>query len=189
MRRCGGSSGVSTLKTPGDPYFAVATVLDGSAQGPYLLRRGPLWKAVRASGSLPAVLPPVLTEDGRLLVDGGLVDNVPLGSMKTLKGGPNLVVHFGLRDMQQRFEADYMTIPGRWGLLRQMLTPGGRRKLASRAQPHCGAAALSGDEPEPRLAAGRPTRPRAYGAEPAGREFHGFRSSLRGFRGGLPMVP
>ncbi len=117
------------------PYFAVATVLDGSGQGPYLIRRGPLWKAVRASGSLPAVLPPVLTEDGRLLVDGGLVDNIPLGSMKTLKGGPNLVVHFGLRDMQQRFEVDYMTIPGRWGLLRQMLTPGGRRKLPAVPNP------------------------------------------------------
>ena len=117
------------------PYFAVATVLDGSGQGPYLIRRGPLWKAVRASGSLPAVLPPVLTDDGRLLVDGGLVDNIPLGSMKTLKGGPNLVVHFGLRDMQQRFEVDYMTIPGRWGLLRQMLTPGGRRKLPAVPNP------------------------------------------------------
>ena len=42
------------------PYFAVATVLDGSGEGLHLLRRGPLWKAVRASGSLPAVLPPVV---------------------------------------------------------------------------------------------------------------------------------
>ncbi len=40
------------------PYFAVTTLLDGSWQGPYLMRRGPLWKAVRASGSLPAILPP-----------------------------------------------------------------------------------------------------------------------------------
>jgi NTE family protein len=34
------------------PYFAVATVLDGSGEGLHLIRRGPLWKAVRASGSL-----------------------------------------------------------------------------------------------------------------------------------------
>ena len=111
------------------PYFAVATVLDGSAQGPYLIRSGPIWKAVRASGSLPAVLPPVFTDDGRMLVDGGVVDNIPLRSMKSLKTGPNLIVHFGVRDIQQRFEVDYAAIPGRWQLLRQMLTPGGRRKL------------------------------------------------------------
>ena len=111
------------------PFFAVATVLDGSGQGPYLIRRGPMWKAVRASGSLPAVLPPVFTDDGRMLVDGGVVDNVPLRSMKALKTGPNLVVHFGVREMQQRFDVDYMSIPGRWGLLRQMMTPSGRRNL------------------------------------------------------------
>jgi len=111
------------------PFFAVATVLDGSAQGPYLIRRGPIWKAVRASGSLPAVLPPVFTDDGRMLVDGGVVDNIPLRSMKALKSGPNLVVHFGVRDVQQRFAVDYNTIPGRWQLVRQMLTPSGRRNL------------------------------------------------------------
>src|SRR5262249_38955409 len=56
------------------PYFAVAAVLDAAShEGLYLIRRGPMWMAARASGSLPAVLPPVLTEDGRLLVDGGIV--------------------------------------------------------------------------------------------------------------------
>jgi NTE family protein len=110
------------------PFFAVATILDGSGQGPYLIRRGPLWKAVRASGSLPAVLPPVFTDDGHMLVDGGVVDNIPLRPMKSLKAGPNLVVHFGVRDTL-RFAVDYDRIPGRWRLLAAMLTPGGRRKL------------------------------------------------------------
>jgi NTE family protein len=116
-------------------FFAVATVLDGSAQGPYLIRHGPFWKAVRASGSLPAVLPPVFTDDGRMLVDGGVIDNIPLRSMKTLKAGPNLVVHFGMRAMQQRFEVDYASIPGRWGLIRAMLTAAGRRKLPAVPNP------------------------------------------------------
>jgi NTE family protein len=111
------------------PYFAVATLLDGSWQGPYLIRRGPLWMAVRASGSLPAVLPPVITADGRLLVDGGVVDNIPLRSMNLLKSGPNLVAHFGLRGRVQRFECDYMSIPGRWQLARALLTKSGRSKL------------------------------------------------------------
>src|SRR5262249_37928790 len=112
------------------PYFAVAAVLDAAShEGLYLIRRGPMWMAARASGSLPAVLPPVLTEDGRLLVDGGIVDNIPLRPMKALKTGPNLVVHFGWRGQAQRFNVDYMTIPGRWQLLRQLLTPAGRRNL------------------------------------------------------------
>ena len=111
------------------PFFAVATLLDGSWQGPYLIRSGPLWKAVRASGSLPAVLPPVISDDGRLLVDGGVVDNIPLRPMNALKTGPNLVVHFGVRGRVQRFECDYMSIPGRWQLARSLLTRSGRSKL------------------------------------------------------------
>jgi NTE family protein len=111
------------------PFFAVATLLDTSGEGPYLMRSGPFWKAVRASGSLPAVLPPLLTDDGRMLVDGGVIDNIPLRSMKSLKTGPNLVVHFGLRGRASRFQVDYMSIPGRWKLLRQLLTPSGRRNL------------------------------------------------------------
>jgi NTE family protein len=117
------------------PYFAVATLLDGSGEGPYLIRRGPLWKAVRASGSLPAVLPPMFTGDGRMLVDGGVADNIPLRSMKTLKGGPNLVVHFGVRQRQQRFAVDYADIPGRRRLIWQMLTPRGRRKMPAVPNP------------------------------------------------------
>jgi len=110
-------------------YFAVTTLLDGSWQGPYLMRSGPLWKAVRASGSLPAILPPVISDDGRLLVDGGVVDNIPLRPMNTLKSGPNLVTHFGLRRPAQRFEVDYMSIPGRWQLARSLLTRSGRERL------------------------------------------------------------
>jgi NTE family protein len=117
------------------PFFAVAAVLDGSGQGLHLIRRGPLWKAVRASGSLPAVLPPVFTDDGRMLVDGGVIDNIPLRSMKALKAGPNLVVHFGARDLQQRFEVDYLSIPGRWRLALQLLTASGRRKLPAIPNP------------------------------------------------------
>ena len=36
-----------------------------------------------------------VTDDGAMLVDGCLIDNVPLAPMHQLKSGPNLVVHFG----------------------------------------------------------------------------------------------
>jgi len=40
--------------------------------------RGPVWQALRASCSLPGLVEPVI-HDGQLLVDGGLIDNLPVG--------------------------------------------------------------------------------------------------------------
>jgi NTE family protein len=100
------------------PYFAVAS--DLSATAPYLFRSGPMWRAMRASAAIPGVLPPMFTDDGRMLVDGGLVDNIPLKPMQGLKSGPNVVVHFGLPAFEE-FRVDYGAIPGRWPLLRRML--------------------------------------------------------------------
>jgi lysophospholipid hydrolase len=44
-------------------------------------QQGPLWRAIRASVSLPLVFPPML-EDGNILVDGGLIDNLPAEAMR-----------------------------------------------------------------------------------------------------------
>jgi predicted acylesterase/phospholipase RssA/CRP-like cAMP-binding protein len=45
-------------------------------------RSGPGWHAVRASFSIPGVFPPVRSSAGDLLVDGGLLDNLPVGIMR-----------------------------------------------------------------------------------------------------------
>jgi len=71
-------------------YFAVSTNLSTNAI--HVHRRGPLWEAVRASGSLPAILPPIITDDGEVLVDGGILDNLPVSVMRDVKAGPNVVV-------------------------------------------------------------------------------------------------
>ena len=171
------------------PFFAVATVLDGSGDGLHLLRRGPLWKAVRASGSLPAVLPPMLSDDGRLLVDGAVVDNIPLRPMQALKAGPNLVVHFGERGMPQRFATDYMSIPGRWSLMCRMLTPSGRRALPQVPSPIGIIQRCLVMHQAPELL---PVGPLDLVLEvPAAcrREPDGFRSPHGGVRGGLSLVP
>jgi predicted acylesterase/phospholipase RssA len=42
--------------------------------------RGPIWKIFRTTGSLPAILPPVV-EDGRVLVDGGIMDTILLAPL------------------------------------------------------------------------------------------------------------
>ena len=108
------------------PYFAVATDVDRAGQGPFIMRTGAMWKAVRASGSIPAVLPPMFTEDGRMLVDGGVIDNIPVAPMKALKSGPNLVVHFG-SPAAQPYNIKYESIPGRGQLFARMLNPFAQR--------------------------------------------------------------
>ncbi|NNC73452.1 MAG: cyclic nucleotide-binding domain-containing protein [Sphingomonadaceae bacterium] len=71
-------------------YFGVSTNL--STNSVYVHRRGPLWHAVRASGSLPTILPPFITEEGDILVDGGVLNNIPVTIMREAKAGPNVVV-------------------------------------------------------------------------------------------------
>ncbi len=50
--------------------------------------RGPVVEAVLASAALPALLPPVVI-DGEPLIDGGVVDNVPIG--RAIEGGARRV--------------------------------------------------------------------------------------------------
>ncbi|WP_044541300.1 cyclic nucleotide-binding and patatin-like phospholipase domain-containing protein [Bradyrhizobium sp. LTSP885] len=102
------------------PFAAVATNL--STHSLELIRTGLLWQAVRASSAIPGLLPPFYTKEGAMLVDGCLVDNVPLAPMQLLKSGPNLVVHFG-EPATEMFDVDYAALPGRLELLASMLLP------------------------------------------------------------------
>jgi NTE family protein len=107
------------------PFAAIATNL--STHNLELIRSGLLWQAVRASSAIPGLLPPFYTRDGAMLVDGCLIDNVPLGPMHQLKSGPNLVVHFG-EPAAEMFKVEYAALPGRLELAAAMLMPF-RRKL------------------------------------------------------------
>ncbi|MCK9912434.1 patatin-like phospholipase family protein, partial [Microbacteriaceae bacterium K1510] len=81
---------------------------------------GDLFAAIRASGSIPVLLPPVYTAEGEMLVDGCLLDNVPIRIMHQLKSGPNVVVSFHIPELE-RFEVDYSTLPSRAELIRMTL--------------------------------------------------------------------
>ena len=107
------------------PFAAVATNL--STHNLELIRTGPLWQAVRASSAIPGLLPPFYTPEGAMLVDGCLIDNVPLAPMHQLKSGPNLVVHFG-EPAVELFDVAYDALPGRLELVAAMLMPF-RKKL------------------------------------------------------------
>ena len=52
---------------------------------------GPGWFALRASFSIPGVFPPMRNADGDVLVDGGVLDNMPVGIMRAQHDGINVV--------------------------------------------------------------------------------------------------
>lgn len=70
------------------PFVAVATDLESGAE--VRLNRGSLRMAVKASSSIPGMVPAKLV-DGRALVDGGVVAEVPVAAARE-QGRPVLVV-------------------------------------------------------------------------------------------------
>jgi predicted acylesterase/phospholipase RssA/CRP-like cAMP-binding protein len=71
------------------PLFAVSSSL--SRARAVVHRRGPLWRTVRASTAIPAIFPPVLGEDGEVLVDGNVMNNMPLDVMRDWCGGGTVI--------------------------------------------------------------------------------------------------
>ena len=101
------------------PFFAISTNL--SDNDLFVHRSGPLWEAVRASGSLPTILPPFIDSDGNILVDGGVLDNIPVLTMREMKKGPNIVVTLGDASQKWRVTAAYDSLRRRGKLLRDVL--------------------------------------------------------------------
>ena len=71
------------------PFFCVSSNLTTARAEVH--RAGLLPKALRASVSLPGILPPVVTARG-LLVDGGVVNNLPVDIMRETNRGPVVAV-------------------------------------------------------------------------------------------------
>ncbi len=97
-------------------------------------RTGLLYVAVGASFCLPGVGPPVASED-RLLVDGGVLDNLPVEAMATRGEGPIVAV-----DVSSRFEP-----PSRDA-------GGSRRRRLGRLSARLRRAVIGWDAPLPNLA-------------------------------------
>ena len=67
------------------PFFAAACNL--TKGGTTVQETGPLWRAVLASNSPAGLFPPVVHE-GSLLVDGAILENVPVDAMRMRLGTP-----------------------------------------------------------------------------------------------------
>lgn len=79
--------GIDTFEELRRPFAAVACdILTGEQ---VVFRSGPLGPALRASSAVPGVFPPVEL-DGRLLVDGSVVNNLPVSVARQM--GANFVI-------------------------------------------------------------------------------------------------
>ena len=87
-------------------YFSISC--DLIKRQPVVHKTGPLSDAVQASLSIPGVFPPVSNTDGQLLVDGGVLDNLPVGTMASTGEGPVIAVD----------------VTGRMGEFRKPVRPG-----------------------------------------------------------------
>lgn len=75
------------------PYFCVTTNLANNTED--IHQNGLLWKKIRASSSIPGVLPPMLLE-GELHYDGGLLNNLPADLMRKFIGHHGRVISIEL---------------------------------------------------------------------------------------------
>jgi predicted acylesterase/phospholipase RssA len=116
LREMFGGAEIQNLPTK---FFCVSTNLTRAEA--MIHRTGSLWKAVRASVSIPGIGPPAI-EAGEIYVDGGLVNNLPVDVMKRFCPGAVVAV-----DVSEQFEfkcklQESYSVSG-WKLLWQRLNP------------------------------------------------------------------
>ncbi len=70
------------------PYFAVSSNMTQAL--PLIHKRGRIVTAIRCSTAIPGLLPPSVI-DGDLIVDGGLLNNVPVDIMRKELGGGKII--------------------------------------------------------------------------------------------------
>lgn len=100
------------------PFFAVSSNLTTSQVNVH--EAGPLWRGIRASVSLPAILPPSL-QNGHLLIDGGVLNNLPVDVMRERIRGPVIAVDLAVGRGDY---AEHRSIPSVMDYLKSRLVPG-----------------------------------------------------------------
>jgi NTE family protein len=85
------------------PFAAVATDLNRGTR--VILDRGPVFKAIRASCSIPGIFEP-LAYEGKLLVDGGVVENIPISVAR--EKGADIVIAVDISENVTNFKITNM---------------------------------------------------------------------------------
>jgi NTE family protein len=97
------------------PFYCVSADL---AHGCAVVHdRGSLWRALRSTIAIPGVLPPVCS-GGQVLVDGGVIDNLPVAAMRRLNAGPVIGIDIAGQHALAT-DLDETDLPSIWQLLAQ----------------------------------------------------------------------
>ena len=88
------------------PFFCVSANLTQERLEVY--DKGPLWLAMRCSISIPGIFPPIYNEVGDTIVDGGILNNMPVDVMRTVMGqGQILAINSSIQNkLRLRFIND-----------------------------------------------------------------------------------
>lgn len=98
--------------------------VDLYGRAPVVHRRGVLWEAVTASCRLPILYPP-WQSDGTLLVDGCVLDNLPVPVLQERNEGPIVAVNIGAGEKPARREGAPVRVPPLGDTLLRVMTIGG----------------------------------------------------------------
>ena len=71
------------------PFFCISSDLSVAEERVH--QRGTLWRAVRASIAIPGIIAPVI-QDNHFLVDGALLNNLPVDHMASFNSGPVIAI-------------------------------------------------------------------------------------------------
>lgn len=102
------------------PYFCVSSNLTRSEIKVH--DRGLLWSCVRASGSLPGIVPPVIL-DGDLHFDGCLLNNLPMDVMRRHVGHGKVIAVDVVPPVMARRVQSQFECPSGWQILWSRLNP------------------------------------------------------------------
>ncbi len=86
------------------PYFAVSCNITTNKE--VLNNKGLLWEAVRSSASIPGIFPPFVA-NGELLVDGGLMNNLPVDRMRQIFGNKSVIIACDLGAVDEEYKKCY----------------------------------------------------------------------------------
>jgi NTE family protein len=103
------------------PFFCVSCHLDTGSMK--IHERGDLVAALRASASIPGIIPPAVI-DNRLVVDGAVINNLPVDIMQQKPVGTIVAVELSA-DREMR--VDYEKMPSAWAVLRGRYLPFARK--------------------------------------------------------------
>jgi NTE family protein len=119
-----GSWGDRQIEELWRPFFCVSSNYTQACE--MVHAQGNIKRAVLASMAIPGVFPPII-HGNDLLVDGGMLNNMPVDVMA--RTGISNIMAVDLRpDDKQRDEFDFDQVPNTWQLLADRLKPPARRR-------------------------------------------------------------